>query len=71
MRTSRAADQARVEHELAKIESAVENVLPDLTDGEAEKVRDEIRRAVDSLRGELLRGDGHDVRSRDADSQHG
>ena len=59
MRARRAAKQARVEHELAKIESAAENVSPDMTDSAAENVRDEISRAVDSLRGELRSGDGH------------
>ena len=59
MRASRAAKQARIEHGLAKIESAVEKVLPDMTDTAAEKVRDEICRAIDQLRAELLPGGGH------------
>ena len=60
MRASRTASPARVEHELAKIESGAEGVRPNIEGNVAEKVRDENWGAVDLLSGELLGDSGEE-----------
>ena len=62
MKARRTATRVRVEHELAKIESAVDIVSPDMTDSAAETVRVEIWGAVDEIRSELFPGDGREER---------
>ncbi len=71
MRSHRAAKRERVEMALAKIESIFESAVPMMQGTVGETFGRDMSSTIAELRAELLGDDGHDVRSRDADSQDG